>query len=71
MTFAYFGLALWFYVFDMIAGDIAGSKRRPFSGAIFALAWPVSLPTIMLGAAIMIGSYREKERARTQQRMTP
>lgn len=68
MTIAYLFLALWFYVFDMIAGEIAGSKRRPIAGALFALVWPVSLAMQMLGAAILIGSYREKDRLRNQAR---
>ena len=66
MTIAYLCLALWFYVFDMIAGEIAGVKRRPIAGALFALVWPVSMVLQMLGAAIVVGSYREKERQRNQ-----
>jgi hypothetical protein len=66
VTIAYLCLALWFYVFDMITGEIAGVKRRPIAGALFALVWPVSMVLQMLGAAIVVGSYREKERLRNR-----
>lgn len=60
MLTAYAVLAVWFFLVDMVAGEFAGSKPRPFAAAALACLWPLSAAFAIVGSAIIIGRLRTK-----------
>lgn len=56
---AYLALAAWFFAADMLAGEIAGVKARPWAGAALAIVWPLSAPLAICASAVIIRRMRD------------
>ena len=55
---AYLALAVWFFAADMLAGELAGVKARPWAGAALAAIWPLSAPLAICASAVIIRRLR-------------
>lgn len=56
---AYLFFALWFWIVDMLAGEVAASKPRPGYAAVLALAWPLSVAAALVCSAVLVRRWRE------------